>query len=73
MGGMLHYSLDGRDHPSPLLRDRGRYFALVQPLRPLKRVDLTCLLYLEDGGRARVPDSGCYTFRVGIPGLRHRD
>ena len=71
-GGMLHYTVNGRVHPSPLLGANGRYFALIQPLRPLKGVDFVLELEMEGGGGARLPRSGTFRTRVGVPGLRLR-
>ncbi len=72
VGGRVHYRLNGRVHPTPLLKGGGRYFALVQPLPPLKPVTLTCELEWEDGRRTRLPEHGSLGFRVGVPGLRPR-
>jgi len=71
VGGRVHYRLNGQVHPTPLLKGGGRYFALVQPLPPLKSVTLTCELEWEDGSRSRLPEQGSLVFRVGVPGLRH--
>ena len=71
-GGLLHYTLGDRDHPSPLLGGDGRYFALVEPLSPLRRVEFTCELLWEDERTTRLPDTGSFQFRVGVPGLRRK-
>ncbi|MBI4305014.1 MAG: PQQ-binding-like beta-propeller repeat protein, partial [Chloroflexi bacterium] len=67
--GMLYYTVDGRVHPSPLLREGDGYFALVQPLPPLKRIKFNFKVR-ADAGEFRVPAEGDFTFRVGIPGIR---
>ena len=59
-------------HPSPVLGGGSRYFALIQPLPPLKSVDFHLELFQEDGGSTRVPEEGSFRIRVGIPGLRRR-
>ncbi len=48
-GGLLQYSFGGQLHPSPILRDNGHYFALIQPLPFLKSVEFSCELFWEDG------------------------
>ena len=69
-GGLLRYTLDGRDHPSPLLSGGGDYFALVQPLPPLKAVDIACELHWDGGTTTLIPEVGRLRMRIGIPGLR---
>ena len=68
--GLLYYKLDGKLHPSPLLGRDGRYFAIVQPLRPLKTVDLYFELLTAGGETLRVPESGAYRMTVGRSGPR---
>ena len=48
----------------------GSYFGIVQPLRPLKTVDLHFELQAADGSALRVPERGVYRMTVGRPGLR---
>ncbi len=70
--GLLHYTLNGRVHPSPLLGGRGRYFALIQPLWPLKSLKFSLELKWDGGGRTRLPEQGSFKLTVGVPGLRLR-
>jgi hypothetical protein len=67
--GLLYYGLGGRVHPSPLLGRAGRYFAIVQPLPPLKKLDFHFELLTETGETLRLPESGSYRFRVGRRGI----
>lgn len=69
LGGLLYYTVNGTEHPSPFLASSGQCFALVQPLPPLKRVDFWCQLNLEGGGTLRIPAQGSFHFRVGVPGF----
>ena len=70
-GGLLWYVVDGRRHPSPVLSGGGRSFALVQPLPPLRRVDLFFELRW-DGCVTRFPREGVYRVRIGVHGPRLR-
>ncbi|MBI4219247.1 MAG: VCBS repeat-containing protein, partial [Chloroflexi bacterium] len=67
--GILQYTVDGRVHPSPLLREGDRHFSLVQPLRPFKKVRFSFQVN-RNGAEFRIPAEGDYVFRVGKPGLR---
>ncbi|GMQ95924.1 MAG: hypothetical protein BMS9Abin14_400 [Gammaproteobacteria bacterium] len=69
-GGLLHYGFRGQIHPSPILREDGRYFALIQPLPFLRSVEFSCELFWEDGSVSRLPSEDNFHFRVGISGLR---
>jgi SAM-dependent methyltransferase len=71
--GLLYYELDGKLHPSPLLGRGGRYFGIVQPLRPFKTIDLHFELLMASGETVRMPSSGAYRMTVGRPGLRHTE
>jgi hypothetical protein len=68
--GLLYYALDGKLHPSPLLGRHGRYFGIVQPMRPFKTIDLHFELLTAGGETLRIPASGTYRMTVGRPGLR---
>jgi hypothetical protein len=71
--GLLLYSLNGRMHPSPLLGRDGRYFGIVQPLPPLKTIDMHFELLGRDGRRIRVPQGGAYRMRIGASGVSRTD
>ncbi len=66
--GMLYYEIGGRVHPSPLLRKDDHYFALVQPLPPLKRVRFRLELHGSSGKMWKIPEEGVYEMRIGKPG-----
>ena len=69
-GAILYYDLDDMTHPSPVLGGPGSYFALIQPLPPLKQVRFHLAIRHQDKVVARVPDEGYFRIRIGIPGLR---
>jgi hypothetical protein len=68
--GLLYYELDGKLHPSPLLGRGGRYFGIVQPLRPFKTIDLHFELLTRAGDMLRVPEDANYRMTVGRAGLQ---
>jgi 2-polyprenyl-3-methyl-5-hydroxy-6-metoxy-1,4-benzoquinol methylase len=68
-GGLLQYKFRGQIHPSPILREDGRYFALIQPLPFMRSVEFSCELFWEDGSMSRLPAEDNFHFRVGMRGL----
>ena len=71
-GGILEYELDGKLHPSPLLKSNGVYFGLIQPLQLFKPVNFVFKLYVGDARCVRYPNSGFLQLRVGIKGIKHK-
>jgi hypothetical protein len=71
--GLLYYRLNDRLHPSPLLGSDGRYFGIVQPLPPLKTIDVHFELLARDGRRIRLPREGAYRMRIGARGVSRVD
>jgi hypothetical protein len=71
-GGLLEYELDGKLHPSPLLKSNGHYFGLVQPLQLFKSVNFVLKLSIGDSRYVRYPDEGFLQLRVGIKGIRKK-